>query len=129
MSLVRSRGKNQGFAMNRVLLEDRRLMAESDLRAGIRAVDIARNYGVTRQSVYRWRDAITAGISLAKRPSTGRPASVPYDQLLRLWKSERSRPGDMTGLVFAALIREKFGVAYHHDHCRKLMRRFENEDL
>lgn len=105
--------------MTRAEMEARRLRAVPDILAGMRPVDLARKYRVSRTAIYRWRDRARAGL-VASRKSTGRPPRVSYDLLVPLLRKRGYRE-------VAAEIERRFGVRYDRNHVGQLAARFLRE--
>ena len=91
---------------------------------------IARILGVRRHSVYRWRAmARDEPDGLAATPHPGRPPRLSDDQLQRLdellLRGAKAHGWDSdlwTAARVTALITRHFGVRYHVEHVRKLLR-------
>jgi transposase len=113
-----------------VAMEARRLRASEALRSGESLSEIARRLGVTRQAVWKWREAYrrsgSAGLSRRKRP--GRPAKLSAAQrralpalLARGAESYGFSTPIWTTQRVADLLRNRFGVRYHADHVGRLL--------
>lgn len=112
-------------------LERRRRRAMRLLDDGYAPVDVARMVGVDRRSVRRWTAAYRrAGpAALAAKPAAGRPPKL--DARAR-WRLERllvrgaqaaGFPTDLwTCPRVAQAITVHFGITYHVDHLRRLLR-------
>jgi transposase len=110
-------------------LERRRRRAVELMDQGESAAVLARVLGVARGSLYRWR-ALARSEGLAAKPTAGPRPRLTADQLGRLedflhqgarahgWPDDRWTAGRV-----AALIQRHFGVSYHPEHVRKLMKR------
>jgi len=115
-----------------VQLEARRLKAWKLLREGLAPVEVARQVGVNRRSVRRWRarGERRGQRALVARPTPGRPPRLDERQRLALtgcllagalacgfatprWTCPR----------VAELIRRRFRGRYHVDHVGRLVRR------
>ncbi len=112
-------------------LEARRFRAIELLRQGLRPVDVARQLGVDRRSVRRWKAAYRreGAAGLRARPATGRPPKLDrrqrrqLERLLRRGAQAAGFPTDLwTCARIARLIRERFGVDYHVDHICRVLR-------
>ncbi len=112
-------------------LERRRLRAIALLQKGLPPVEVARQLGVDRRSVRRWRAIYEKqGLKgLAAKPVPGRPPKLherQRKQLVRYLLQGPRKFGFPTDLWtcprVAALIRKKFGVVYHVDHIGRLLR-------
>lgn len=113
-------------------LQRRRLLAVESI-AALKDKDrgaqsrLAKHFGVSQTSISRWRRSFKQGgtKALLKRTATGRPPKVNYEELAnaaaRMFRGS-ARP---TVARFAAWIKANFGVAYHHDHLRRIMRWLE----
>lgn len=117
--------------MTRTELEARRLAAVPDLQSSITLQAIAKRYGVSRMTAYRWRHTVQEGRSLAATKSPGRPRWLNEDQdavLKRLWllgpillldaDSEQ-----WTQARFAEAVGKHVGVRYSGDHMGRVMQR------
>ena len=109
---------------NPAVLEQRRTRAISLLDAGWQPVDVARELGIDRRSVRRWRAAYrTSGmIALKARPNTGRPpllSARARKRVEHLLLKGAQAAGFQTDLWtcprIQALIQKQFGVNYHVD--------------
>lgn len=87
-------------------LERRRLAGASALARGERVCDIARNYGVSRHTVYRWIARTQKGTLLAQK-KTGRPS----DKKNLVVPLREKRPGDQKAAgVGRAMTINKFQI-------------------
>ncbi|WP_145274985.1 helix-turn-helix domain-containing protein [Tautonia plasticadhaerens] len=112
-------------------LERRRRRAVELMQQGESPTVIARILGVCRTSLYRWLGmAKDSPEALAARPHPG-PTPRPSDERLReledlLPRGARAHgwPNDpRSAQRVAEVIRRRFGVTYHVEHARKLIRR------
>jgi transposase len=112
-------------------LETRRLRAAELFAAGVRQAEVARQLGVSRQSVNRWHARFKqAGVqALASRGPTGYPAGLSNQDLERLTAlllegaAAHGFTGDLwTVARITQLISREFGVAYHPSHVWWLLR-------
>jgi len=112
-------------------LERRRRHAVELMRRGEAPTVIARILGVGRTSLYRWLAmAEKSPEALAARPHPGPRPRLGDDQLRELERlllegaRAHGRPNDLwsAGRV-AELIHRRFGVEYHVEHVRKILRR------
>jgi transposase len=117
--------------MDRQELEARRLGAAELFGAGVRQAEVARQLGVSRQSVNRWHARFNqAGAqALASRGPTGYPARLSDQDLERLaalllqGAATHGFSGDLwTVARITQLISRQFGVAYHPSHVWWLLR-------
>jgi transposase len=102
-------------------MEHRRLEAAEQFLKGSRPSVIARRYGVSSTTVYRWRRTLQArGIEgLKRRHTPGRPRRLTpsqLDELRAVLRQER-----YTAIRFTRVIQEKYGVSYDPDHVGRLM--------
>jgi transposase len=113
-------------------LEKRRLKALKFLEDGWAPVDVARQLGVDRRSVRRWRAAFERDgrEALAAKPVPGRPRKLDDRDVVRLekllLKGARACGFDTdlwTCRRVADLIWREFDVDYHPDHVGRLLRR------
>jgi transposase len=111
-------------------LERRRRRAIALLAEGLSQAEVARLLGVSESSIHRWRKMEHRGPEgLTAKPNLGRPRRLTSTQLHRLKQLLRRGataygwPNALwTGPRVAALIQRTFGVRYHPDHARKLMK-------
>lgn len=112
-------------------LERRRRQAINRYHAGESPTVIARVLGVDRPSVHRWaRLAIASPDGLAAQPARGPKPRLSDAQLLQLealllqgarahgWPNQLWTAGRV-----AVLINDHFGIAYHPEHVRKILKR------
>ncbi len=111
-------------------LQQRRQRAIELLEKGMAPVAVARQLGVDRRSVRRWKAAYRrAGAQgIVARPAPGRPSRLSPARKRRLtqWLARGARaagfPTDLwTCPRVAALIRTRWGIAYHVDHICRLL--------
>ena len=111
-------------------LERRRLQALRLLREGFSPVEVARQVGVDRRSVRRWKAAARHGgaKALTAKPAAGRPRRLGAKQLQRLRRwllvgaQAAGLPTDLwTCPRVAWLIEQRFGVRYHAAHVSRLL--------
>ncbi len=111
-------------------LEQRRLRALRLLREGFAPVEVARQLGVDRRSVRRWKSAARRGgaAAVAAKPAVGRPRRLDRRDLARLrrllLKGARAAglPTDLwTCPRVAWLIQRQFDVHYHSAHVSRLL--------
>lgn len=120
----------RGIRLTREQMEQRRLSAASDMRAGTRQADVARKYGVSEASVSRWARALREGglEALKARKADGPEASLSEGdrRLATLLAKGAAAHGWSTDLWttkrVVKLIEREFGVAYHRNHVGKLLR-------
>lgn len=112
-------------------LERRRRRALELLQQGERVVDIARFLGIHTDTIYRWKAQVDRDgpNALDPKPQTGRPPKLNDDQLnqldelLREGAKAHGYPDDLwSGQRVQDLIADHFGVDYHVDHVRKLLK-------
>ena len=74
------------FRLTREQMEQRRLAAARDLQAGMKEADVARKYGVSRQSVNRWKKTLrrTGPDGLRGRKAPGGEPRLSPEQVGRL---------------------------------------------
>jgi len=112
-------------------LERRRRRAVDLVNQGESPTDIARILGVRRNSLYRWHTQARQGPDgLAAKPHLGPTPRLSDEQLIRLedllvlgatahgWDTEL-----WTAARVTELIRRHFGVSFHPEHVRKLLKR------
>jgi transposase len=110
-------------------LERRRYRAVEAVQQGDDVKDVARIFGITKSSVYRWLKMAKASDGLAARPNLGPTPRLSAEQQLqletmlrqgadahgwsnRLWTTQR----------IADLVQKHFGVSWHHDHVGRFLR-------
>lgn len=110
-------------------LERRRIRGVQLAEGGERPSVVARILGVTPSSLQRWRRAARKRNGLLADPVPGRPRLLSDKQLAKLerlllkgatahgWANEL-----WTAARVAVLIRRHFGIQYHPEHVRKLLR-------
>jgi len=111
-------------------LEQRRLRALRLLGEGFSPVEVARQIGVDRRSVRRWKAAARKGgtKAVAARPASGRPRRMVARDLTRLRRmlikgaQAAGLPTDLwTCPRVGWLIQRRFGVHYHPAHVSRLL--------
>src|SRR5215472_12533219 len=111
-------------------LERRRRRAVELMDQGESPTDIARILGVCRPSLYRWRLAARAGPNgLAAKPHPGPTPRLPDDRLEHLedllldGATAHGWPNELwTAKRVAEVIRRHFGLSYHPEHVRKILK-------
>jgi transposase len=116
----------QGTALE---LERRRRRAVELVEAGEAPTVVARILGVTTSSLHRWRRMARQPQGLVARPASGakrRLSDLQLSQLEQLLRQGAPAHGYAnqlwTAARVAALIRRHFGVEYHPDYVRQLLR-------
>jgi transposase len=111
-------------------LEQRRLRAMHLLSEGLSPVEVARQIGVDRRSVRRWKAAARRGgkAAVAAKPAAGRPRRLRARDLTRLRRLllkgafAAGLPTDLwTCPRVAWLIQREFAVHYHPAHVSRLL--------
>ena len=111
-------------------LEQRRLRAVHLLSEGFSPVEVARQIGVDRRSVRRWKAATRTGgeAAIAAKPASGRPRRLTARDLTRLRRLlmkgalAAGLPTDLwTCPRVSLLIKRKFDVHYHPAHVSRLL--------
>jgi transposase len=112
-----------------VELEKRRLHALELLAQGETPAVVARCLGVRATSLHRWRRMARRGNNLAAKPGTGAKRRLTDSQLRELERlllegaTAHGFPNELwTAARVAQLIRQHFGVQYHPDYVRRLLR-------
>jgi transposase len=112
-------------------LERRRRRAIALLSGGLQPVEVARQLGVDRRSVRRWRASFeeSGESGLAARPAPGRPSKLDRAarrKLERMLVRGARASGFATDLWtcprVAEVIRRAWGIRYHVDHIGRLLR-------
>jgi transposase len=110
-------------------LERRRMRAVHLLEQGESPTVVARILGVTAPSLHRWRRLARQGEGLRAQPVQGRPRLLSDQQLQHLEHLLHQGPVAhgwpnhlWTAARVAVLIQRHFGVPYHPDHVRKLLK-------
>jgi len=100
------------------------------LEQGESPAAIARILGVNRTSLHRWRRLARTARGLASKPPSGAKLRLSdaqlqhLDQLLRQGASAHGFPNELwTANRVAQLIQARFGVRYHPEHVRKLLKK------
>ena len=116
--------------MTRSEMEARRLQAIPELTNGASVRALAKQFGVSRQSIYRWGSAVVNGESLKSRTAPGRPSRLTAPDLQKvrtLFHAGPQKAGfDLkrwTQAAFAHAIKEATKVDYHPDHVGRIMHR------
>lgn len=112
-------------------LERRRRRAVDLLNQGESATNIARILGARRNSLYRWQSQARAQPDgLAAKPHPGPTPRLSDAQLIHLENlllegaTAHGWLNDLwTAARVAALIRRHFGIAFHPEHVRKILKR------
>jgi transposase len=111
-------------------LEDRRLRALRLLGEGFAPVEVARQIGVDRRSVRRWKAAARKGgaSAVAAKPASGRPRRLTKRDLTRLRRmlmkgaQAAGLPTDLwTCPRVAWLIQRQFDIQYHPAHVSRVL--------
>ena len=111
-------------------LEQRRLRAVHLLSEGFSPVEVARQIGVDRRSVRRWKAAARKGgeSAVAAKPASGRPRRLTARDLTRLRRLllkgalAAGLPTDLwTCPRVSWLIKREFNVSYHPAHVSRLL--------
>ena len=112
-------------------LEHTRLLAANMFEENLPPVQIARILGVDDQSVRRWqriyqvkgRDGLKGSKPPGARPKLSAEQQAQVPDLLARPPSHYGLDGWLwTSRLVGALIRQRFGVDYHHDHVSYLLR-------
>ena len=111
-------------------LERRRARAVQLVEQGESPVMVARILGVTPSSLHRWRRMARQGQSLSSKPCPGAKCRLTDPQLRELEALlDKGAPAHgfanelWTSARVALVIRRHFGVKYHPDYVRRLLRR------
>src|SRR5438477_6706227 len=111
-------------------LERRRRRAVALVDQGESPSTVARILGVHATSVHRWRRLGRAQAGLAAKPHTGPKPRFSDDQLMHLEEllrqgaQQHGWPNQLwTADRVAALIRRQFGLHFHPEHVRKILKR------
>ena len=111
-------------------LERRRKRAIALLEKGHSQAEVTKMVGACHRSVGRWQKMARAGPDgLAAKPHPGRKRCLSYKQHRRLEKlllkgaTAHGWPNDLwTATRVAEVIEKKFGVEYHPEHVRKILK-------
>ena len=112
-------------------LEQRRRVAVSLLRQGMKPAQVAKSVGTSRASVTRWRQAFQEGgqKAVAAKPHPGKPLRLTMAQrrrLARILLQGAGKQGYGTDLWTLARVAEviavNFGVEYHPGHVWYVLR-------
>jgi transposase len=111
-------------------LERRRTRAVTLLEQGETPAVVARIFGVRRTSLHRWRKMARQADGLSAKPASGAKRRLSdaqlaeLEQLLLKGAPAHGFPNELwTAARVALLIRRHFGVKYHPEHVRWLLRR------
>lgn len=111
-------------------LERRRRRAVALLEQGETPAVVARILGVRPTSLHRWRRQARQGGGLVAKPVSGAKRRLTdaqlreLEQLLQQGATHHGFPNELwTAARVAELIRQHFGVQYHPEHVRRLLRR------
>jgi transposase len=111
-------------------LERRRRRAVELVEQGEAPAVVARIMGVTRPSLHRWRRMVRGGAGLAAKPAAGARRRLTDTQMRELeglldeGAPAHGFPNELwTSARVAQVIRRHFGVVYHPDYVRRLLRR------
>lgn len=112
-----------------VELERRRRRAVDLLEEGESPSTIARILGVHETSVHRWRRLARQGPGLDAKPHPGRKPFLSHEQWVEVQRlllhgaKQHGWPNDLwTADRVAALIKRHFGVGYHKEHVRSVLK-------
>jgi transposase len=109
--------------------EHRRKRAVEAVREGQKPVTVAQVLGVDRGTVYRWLRMARRPGGLDAKPLLRAPALsdrqlYPLEHMLLQGASRHGWPNDLwTATRVQEVIRRHFGVAYHPEHVRKVLKR------
>ncbi len=111
-------------------LERRRRRAVELVEQGESPTVVARILGVRPASLHRWRRMAQNPHGLDAKPIPGRPRQLSdyhlrkLERLLRQGAKKHGCPNDLwTADRVARLLRERFGVSFHPEHVRKILKR------
>jgi transposase len=111
-------------------LERRRRRAVELVEQGESPTVVARILGVRPASLHRWRRMAQKPHGLDAKPIPGRPRQLSdyhlgkLERLLRQGAKKHGWPNDLwTADRVARLLRERFGVSFHPEHVRKILKR------
>jgi len=112
-------------------LQRRRLRAVELVHRGESPADVARFLGCGRSSVYTWLKLAREDLGqLAAKPHPGRTPRLTDEQLKELEglllqgaKAHGWRTDLWTAARAAELVERRFGVAFHPEHVRKVLKR------
>jgi len=104
-------------------LEARRLQAIPDLQNGTRMSQLAKQYQVSRTTIYRWQHKLEHGESLKATKAPGRPPKLAPSQKLLLKGIFRNglKEGRWTQKAFGTAIENATGIKYSKDHVGRIM--------
>ena len=110
-------------------LEHRRRRAVELVEQGESPTVVARILGVRPSSIHRWRRMACKAQGLDPRPNPGRPPRLSnyhlrkLEHLLRQGAHKHGWPNQLwTADRVARLIRERFGISFHPEHVRKILK-------
>lgn len=114
-------------------LERRRRLAVARLEQGETPATVADTLGVSRTTLFRWRAHATQPQGLTAKPHGGPRRRLSESHLCELKALLAATPGyggsgaAWTVRRIAGLIFRRFGVVYHPEHVRKLLRQLLGE--
>lgn len=117
--------------LTREQMAERRLQAARDLKEGMTEADVARKYGVSPVSAWRWHQTLQRegieGLRLKKaKGAEPRLDATQKKRLAKILEEGPTRHGWATelwsGKRVAEVIRKEFRVHYHRKHIPRLLR-------
>jgi transposase len=115
--------------ITRFELEHRRQRAVQAVREGNKPTTVAKVFGVDRGTVYRWLRRARlpnglAAIPLHRPPRLSDPQLAELERLLLPGATRHGWATDLwTATRVAEVIRRQFGITYHPEHVRKILKR------
>lgn len=111
--------------MTRAELEARRLQAIPGLSSGKTVAKLAKQFHVSRITIYRWQKMLAQGESeLKARKTPGRPPRMSHDQLEMcriIWEEGQFGYDHWTAARFAKAIQQQIHITFSHDHVGRIM--------
>lgn len=107
------------MTLERLRMEDRRMLAAELFKQGHTQGDVARRLSVSRQSASRWHAQWKSGGSMKAKPAPGRPSKLTPEQQEFLKDFVRTHP-TITGRALADGIQRSYGVKIDRDHALRL---------
>ena len=116
--------------MSREQQAERRLQAAKDLESGVSEAEVARRYGVSAVSAWRWHQTLKTegleGLRLKKaKGASPRLSAAQKKRLAKIIDEGPTKHGWATDLWTSRrvveVVRKEFGIKYHRNHVPRLL--------